>query len=71
MERVVALLSHSHVVDTIFNSISRLQVMHPDPVKDEDEDNTFMTANGVVSVEDHICNLFEKAAVGLHVGMHG
>ena len=58
-----------HIVDTLFNSISRLQVMHPDPVKDEDEDNTFMTANGVVSVEDHICNLFEKAAVGVDVGM--
>ena len=55
----------------LFNSISRLQVMHPDPVKDEDEDNTFMTANGVVSVEDHICNLFEKAAVGVDVGIHG
>lgn len=62
---------HSHVVDTLFNSISRLQVMHPDPVKDEDEDNTFMTANGVVSVEDHICSLFEKAAVRVVVGIHG
>ncbi|KAK8825621.1 hypothetical protein WA577_000794 [Blastocystis sp. JDR] len=49
-------------IDSVFDGISRLQVMHPDPVKEEEEDNMFMTANGLVSVEDHICSLFEKAA---------
>lgn len=36
--------------------------MHPDPVK-EDDDGMFMTANGLVSVEDHVADLFEKADV--------
>ena len=36
--------------------------MHPDPVKEED-DGMFMTANGLVSVEDHVADLFEKADV--------
>ena len=51
------------LVDAVFDGISRLQVMHPDPVKEEEEDNMFMTANGLVSVEDHVCNLFDIAAV--------
>ncbi len=58
------------LVDSVFDGISRLQVMHPDPVKEEEEDNMFMTANGLVSVEDHICSLFEKAAVRLAERFH-
>lgn len=55
----------SFLVDSLFDCVSRLQLLHPDPVKEEDlnDDGMFMTANGLVSVEDHLCSLFDKAAV--------
>lgn len=42
-----------------------MQILHPDPIKEEDvqDDGRFMTANGWVSVEDHVCSLFDQAAV--------
>ena len=55
----------------LFDNISKVQLMHPDPVKEEDDDGMFMTANGLVSVEDHITDLFEKADVGLLVCCYG
>lgn len=57
----------SFLVDSLFDCVSRLQLLHPDPVKEDDlnDDGMFMTANGLVSVEDHICSLFDKAAVNV------
>ena len=67
MQRTVNLLIHTqYVVDPLFENISNIQLLHPDPVKEEDgeEDGMFMTANGLVSVEDHLVDLFDKADVG-------
>ena len=57
--------SNSIVVDPLFENISNIQLLHPDPVKEEDgeEDGMFMTANGLVSVEEHLVDLFDKADV--------
>lgn len=30
----------------------------------------FMTADGLMRVEDHVCNLFEKAAVGVDTSVY-
>lgn len=53
------------IVDPLFDAISHMQILHPDPVKEEEanDDGMFMTANGWVSVEDHVCSLFNQAAV--------
>lgn len=59
----------SIVVDPLFDNLNRLQLAHPDPVNEEEEededDGMMMTADGLVSVEDHVCNLFAQAAVRL------
>lgn len=54
------------VVDALFDNISKVQLLHPDPVKEEEgeDDGMFMTANGLMSVEDHLIGLFDKADVG-------
>ena len=56
------------IVDPLFENLNRLQLAHPDPVNEEEEDEDdgmMMTENGLVSVEDHVCNLFAQAAVCL------
>lgn len=56
----------SIVVDPLFENLNRLQLAHPDPVDEEEEDEDdgmMMTANGLMRVEDHVCNLFAQAAV--------
>ena len=59
-----------NAIDPIFENLSRLQLAHPDPVKEEEDDGMFMTADGLMRVEDHVCNLFEKAAVGVDTSVH-
>ena len=68
LKRVFHQDNDSHVVDSLFDAISQLQLLHPDPIKEEedDDDGMFMTANGWVSVEDHVTSLFEKAAVCIY-----
>ncbi|KAK8819207.1 hypothetical protein WA538_001780 [Blastocystis sp. DL] len=48
-------------IDPLFDQISQIQLLHPEPAKDDDDDGMFMTANGLVRVEDHMADLFEKA----------
>ena len=69
LKRVFHQNNDSHVVDSLFDAISQLQLLHPDPIKaeeEDDDDGMFMTANGWVSVEDHVTSLFEKAAVCIY-----
>ena len=56
---------YNGLVDSLFDHISHFQILHPDPIREEEkeDDGMFMTANGWVSIEDHVCALFDKAAV--------
>ncbi len=46
-----------------FKGFMTLYVESTDEKQEDDDDGMFMTANGWVSVEDHVTSLFEKAAV--------
>jgi len=58
-------LFRAPAIGRFFDKISHFQSLHPDSIREEEneDDGMFMTANGWVSIEDHVCALFDKAAV--------